>query len=107
VLVPVRNRCTVSPSEREIAQHLRECGLRQRNDPARSRENWVLVTSAYHMPRAVASFEGGGWSVIPYLVDFKIGPRTGLSENFKLLDSLSAITPAGKEWVGLVGYRLM
>ena len=45
--------------------------------------------------------------MIPYLVDFKIGPRTGLSEKFNLLDSLSAITPAGKEWVGLVGYRLM
>jgi uncharacterized SAM-binding protein YcdF (DUF218 family) len=70
-------------------------------------ENWVLVTSAYHMPRAIASFEGVGWSAIPYPVDFKIDPRTGLSANFNLLDGLSAATLAGKEWVGLVGYRLM
>ena len=70
-------------------------------------EIWVLVTSAYHMPRAVASFEGAGWSVIPYPVDFKIGPITGLRANFNLLDGLSASTLAGKEWVGLVGYRLM
>jgi uncharacterized SAM-binding protein YcdF (DUF218 family) len=68
---------------------------------------WVLVTSAFHMPRAVASFDGVGWSVIPYPVDFKIDPRTGLSAGFSLLDGLSAATLAGKEWAGLLGYRLM
>jgi len=70
-------------------------------------ETWVLVTSAYHMPRAVASFDGAGWSVIPYPVDFKIDPRTGLSAGFSLFDGLSASSLAGKEWAGLVGYRLM
>ncbi len=70
-------------------------------------ETWVLVTSAFHMPRAVASFAGAGWSVIPYPVDFKVDPRTGLSAGFSLLDGLSASTLAGKEWAGLVGYRLM
>jgi uncharacterized SAM-binding protein YcdF (DUF218 family) len=70
-------------------------------------QTWVLVTSAFHMPRAVASFDGVGWSVIPYPVDFKIDPRTGLSAGFSLLDGLSAATLAGKEWAGLLGYRLM
>jgi uncharacterized SAM-binding protein YcdF (DUF218 family) len=70
-------------------------------------ETWVLVTSAYHMPRAVASFRGAGWSVIPYPVDFKVDPRTGLNPNFNLLDGLTASTLAGKEWTGLVGYRVM
>lgn len=70
-------------------------------------ETWVLVTSAYHMPRAVASFDGAGWSVIPYPVDFKVDPKTGLSADFSLLDGLGASTLAGKEWAGLVGYRLM
>jgi uncharacterized SAM-binding protein YcdF (DUF218 family) len=70
-------------------------------------ETWVLVTSAFHMPRAVASFDGVGWSVIPYPVDFKIDPKTGLSTGFSLLDGLSAATLAGKEWAGLLGYRLM
>jgi len=70
-------------------------------------ETWVLITSAYHMPRAVASFRGAGWSVIPYPVDFKVDPRTGLSPNFNLLDGLTASTLAGKEWVGLVAYRVM
>ena len=59
------------------------------------------------MPRAVASFEAVGWPVIPYSVDYKIDPRTGLRANFSLLDGLGAATLAGKEWAGLVGYRLM
>ncbi len=69
-------------------------------------ENWVLVTSAFHMPRAVASFAAAGWSVIPYPVDYKVDPNTGLRPNFNLLDGLSATTLAGKEWAGLLGYRL-
>ncbi len=70
-------------------------------------ESWVLVTSAFHMPRAVASFRGVGWAVIPYPVDFKIDPSTGLRPSFNLLDGLGSTTTAGKEWVGLLAYRLM
>jgi uncharacterized SAM-binding protein YcdF (DUF218 family) len=75
-----------------------------RPDPG---ENWVLITSAFHMPRAVASFGAVGWPVIPYPVDYKVDPRTGLRANFSLLDGLGASTLAGKEWAGLLGYRLM
>jgi uncharacterized SAM-binding protein YcdF (DUF218 family) len=70
-------------------------------------QNWVLVTSAYHMPRAVATFAAVGWPVIPYPVDYRVDPATGLRANFSLLDGLSAATLAGKEWAGLVGYRGM
>ena len=70
-------------------------------------QNWVLVTSAFHMPRAVAAFRAVDWSVIPYPVDFKIDPSTGLRANFSLVDGLSSSTIAGKEWAGLVGYRLL
>jgi uncharacterized SAM-binding protein YcdF (DUF218 family) len=70
-------------------------------------EKWILVTSAYHMPRAVACFRAVDWQVIPYPVDFRVDPRTGLRASFNLLEGLSAATVAGKEWAGLVGYRLM
>jgi uncharacterized SAM-binding protein YcdF (DUF218 family) len=69
-------------------------------------QNWVLVTSAFHMPRAVAAFRAVDWPVIPYPVDFKVDPRTGLRANFNLLNGLGTSTIAGKEWAGLVGYRL-
>jgi uncharacterized SAM-binding protein YcdF (DUF218 family) len=68
---------------------------------------WILITSAYHMPRAVASFEAVDWPMIPYPVDYRIDPQTGLRANFSLLDGLSASSLAGHEWVGLLGYRLM
>jgi uncharacterized SAM-binding protein YcdF (DUF218 family) len=70
-------------------------------------ETWVLVTSASHMPRAVASFSAVDWPVIPYPVDFKTDPSTAFRANFNLLDGLGASTTAGKEWAGLLGYRLM
>jgi uncharacterized SAM-binding protein YcdF (DUF218 family) len=70
-------------------------------------ERWLLVTSAYHMPRSMGAFAAAGWHVIPYPVDYKIDPRTALLPNFSLLDGLSATTLAGKEWAGLLGYRLM
>jgi uncharacterized SAM-binding protein YcdF (DUF218 family) len=69
-------------------------------------ENWVLITSAYHMPRAVACFRAVGWPVIPYPVDFTVDPATGLEPDFSLLDGLNTSTTAGKEWVGLVAYRI-
>jgi uncharacterized SAM-binding protein YcdF (DUF218 family) len=68
---------------------------------------WVLITSAFHMPRAVGAFRAGGWHVIPYPVDFSIDPGTDLRASFSLVDGLDDSTLAGHEWVGLVAYRLM
>ena len=69
-------------------------------------QNWVLVTSAFHMPRAVAAFRAVDWPVIPDPVDYRVDPGTWLRANFNLLDGLGTSTIAGKEWAGLVGYRL-
>ncbi len=70
-------------------------------------ETWVLVTSAYHMPRSVGAFRAAGWRVIPYPVDFSIDPRTDLGASFNLADGLKDSTIASHEWLGLAGYRLM
>lgn len=69
-------------------------------------ENWVLVTSANHMPRAVGCFRAVGWNLIPYPVGQKVDPATGLRPGFNLEGGLAAATLAGKEWVGLIAYRL-
>jgi uncharacterized SAM-binding protein YcdF (DUF218 family) len=37
---------------------------------------WLLVTSAWHMPRAMAAFEHAGWNVTAYPVDFRAGQAT-------------------------------
>jgi uncharacterized SAM-binding protein YcdF (DUF218 family) len=69
-------------------------------------EIWLLVTSAFHMPRAVACFRAVGWPVVPYAVDFKVDPQAGWRANFNLLEGLGSASTAGREWAGLAGYRL-
>ncbi len=56
-------------------------------------EKWVLVTSAYHMPRAGGVFLAQGWHIIPYSVDPKtdgeyrlFAPQFDVSRNFELLE---------------------
>ena len=34
-------------------------------------ENWVLVTSAFHMPRSVGAFRKAWWNVIAYPGDYQ------------------------------------
>jgi uncharacterized SAM-binding protein YcdF (DUF218 family) len=41
---------------------------------------WLLVTSAWHMPRALATFCAAGWNVTPYPVDYRTGIRTPWTE---------------------------
>ena len=69
-------------------------------------DNWLIVTTASNMPRAVASFGAVGFSTIPY----PAGNRTRISE-FKLrfnaiAEGLDVRDKAAQEWLGLVAYRL-
>jgi uncharacterized SAM-binding protein YcdF (DUF218 family) len=70
-------------------------------------ETWVLITSAYHMPRSIGTFMAAGWNVVPYPVDFSIDPETDLRARFDLVNGLNDARLAGHEWMGLVGYWLM
>ena len=68
-------------------------------------ERWVLITSAYHMPRAVGCFREAGWPVIPYPVDYGTSPD-GDPPSFSLLAGLDGVHWALREWIGLAFYRL-
>jgi uncharacterized SAM-binding protein YcdF (DUF218 family) len=68
-------------------------------------EVWLLVTSAAHMPRAVGCFRAVGWSVLPYPVDYRADTRPRLG--FEPLEHLALLDAAGREWIGLLAYRLM
>ena len=39
-------------------------------------QRWLLVTSAWHMPRSMALFQREGWNVTPYPVDYRTGSFT-------------------------------
>lgn len=67
---------------------------------------WVLVTSAFHMPRSVETFTRAGWTgLVPWPVDFRSGAETFWLE-WRLDDHLSELNVALKEYLGLVVYRL-
>jgi uncharacterized SAM-binding protein YcdF (DUF218 family) len=66
-------------------------------------QKWLLITSAFHMPRAIGCFRKVGFHVeaypVAYLTSNSLVPSFG-SKGVGLLDL------AAKEWVGLVAYRL-
>ncbi|HOV05008.1 MAG TPA: YdcF family protein [Kaistiaceae bacterium] len=70
-------------------------------------ERWLLVTSAFHMPRAIGCFRKAGFAVEAWPVDYRTGsagdlvglitqPAAGLQRTDK----------AAREWIGLLAYRL-
>ena len=68
---------------------------------------WLLVTSAWHMPRAVGLFRHAGWSVLPYPVAYKTAPGllTAMHESFP--ERLAIVDQATHEWIGLAAYWLL
>lgn len=67
---------------------------------------YVLVTSAYHMPRSVGIARNQGINIIPYPVDYRTSSDELRSFDFDLFDHLKALEPAWKEWIGLTAYYL-
>ena len=70
-------------------------------------ETWLLVTSAWHMPRAVGIFRSVGWPVTAYPVDHRTAGWQDAWRGFhSVSDGLRRTDIATREWVGLVAYRL-
>lgn len=69
------------------------------------KQRWLLVTSAWHMPRSMATFAKAGWNVTAYPVDFRTGASTPWTE-YSLLSGLRAWQLVLHELVGSMAYRL-
>jgi uncharacterized SAM-binding protein YcdF (DUF218 family) len=70
-------------------------------------ERWLLITSAGHMPRAVACFRAVAFPVIPYPVDYRTRGPGNLSRQSPIAEGLRLADLAAHEWLGLLGYRLL
>jgi uncharacterized SAM-binding protein YcdF (DUF218 family) len=70
-------------------------------------ELWLLVTSAWHMPRAMGLFRKAGFDVEPWPVDFR---TAGPGDAWMLFDNpgegLRRLDTVLREWIGLVVNRL-
>ena len=70
-------------------------------------DRWLLVTSASHIPRAVACFRAVGFSVIPYPVDYRTRDTADLRRPMvSIADGVQTLDLAAHEWIGLATYRL-
>jgi uncharacterized SAM-binding protein YcdF (DUF218 family) len=71
-------------------------------------ERWLLVTSAYHMPRSVGLFRKAGFAVAPYPVDWHVGRDSADIFAFTQFstDGLVRTDIAVREWLGLIAYWL-
>lgn len=68
---------------------------------------WLLVTSAWHMPRSMGVFRRAGFDVVAYPVAYR---TIGDERDFRLLaaasDRVGAVDLSLREWVGLFSYWL-
>ncbi|MDH4321272.1 MAG: YdcF family protein [Desulfobulbaceae bacterium] len=69
-------------------------------------ENWLLITTAWHMPRSMGIFNRAGWPMLPYPVDHRTAPGNLLRCELAFAGHLDALRIAIKEWLGLAAYRL-
>jgi uncharacterized SAM-binding protein YcdF (DUF218 family) len=70
-------------------------------------ENWLLITSAFHMPRAVGCFHAADWQVLAYPVDHITEGRLSILPSPDFLGNFERFVFAWHEWLGLIAYRLM
>lgn len=68
-------------------------------------QRWLLMTSAWHMPRSMATFEKAGWNVTAYPVDFRTGADSDWTD-FALGGGAMDWQTALHELVGIVAYKL-
>jgi uncharacterized SAM-binding protein YcdF (DUF218 family) len=70
-------------------------------------ERWLLVTSAFHMPRSMGVFRQAGWNVVAHPVDFRTGGPEDADRFFSAIaQGLTRTDTAIKEYIGLIAYRI-
>ena len=68
-------------------------------------ERWLLVTSAFHMPRSIGAFRKVGFEVEAYPVDWRTRGWIDASVPFTALSAgLARTDVAIHEWIGLIAY---
>lgn len=68
-------------------------------------DTWLLVTSAFHMPRSVGIFRKAEFPVTPWPTDYFTSGQDGFGLRLdQPAEGISVTTRAMREWIGLVAY---
>lgn len=66
---------------------------------------WIVITSAYHMPRTMGVLAAQGWEAVAWPVDYKSEGEAGrLFFTTSASEAMGLVDLAAKEWIGLVAY---
>ena len=94
------NRLTLEGASRNTAEN---AALTYALIQPQQGETWVLVTSAFHMPRAINSFHAAGWdAIVPWPVDYRAVTGAG----WNLAGNLNSLNTAMREYIGLLAYKV-
>jgi uncharacterized SAM-binding protein YcdF (DUF218 family) len=98
------DRITIEDKSRNTEENARFTAAIVHPEPS---QRWIIVTSAFHMPRAMGVFEKAGFPAIAYPVSFyTLG---GWTDNLRLkfwpARNLRIFELALHEWIGLAAYR--
>ncbi|MFN0263878.1 YdcF family protein [Tepidamorphus sp. 3E244] len=70
-------------------------------------ETWLLVTSAFHMPRSVGCFRKAGFDVQAYPTDYRTrGPEDRTRPFYSASDGMRRLDIVTREWLGLFVYAM-
>jgi uncharacterized SAM-binding protein YcdF (DUF218 family) len=101
--VPAR-RLTLEDQSRTTAEN---AAFSRRLAMPKPGERWLLVTSAYHMPRSIGAFRRAGFAVEAYPVDYRTAGPADLWFPFdSMATGLRRTDMAAHEWIGLLAYWL-
>jgi uncharacterized SAM-binding protein YcdF (DUF218 family) len=70
------------------------------------RERWILIGSAFRMPRAFGAYKNAGWNIIPYPVDFKTSGKLDFDIDSFSFSGVERVSLGVREWLGLLAYWL-
>lgn len=68
------------------------------------KQSWILVTSAFHMPRALATFRQQGWNVTPMPTDYMTEAMFKPLWQVDFMRNLATLQTFLREIIGMVGY---
>ena len=93
--------------ERASLNTFENAALSKRMASPQPGERWLVVTSAFHMPRTIGVFRRVGFEVVPYPVDYRTAGSVSLLRPFGFVgEGLRRTDIAAKEWIGLLSYYL-
>ncbi|MFM9941486.1 MAG: YdcF family protein [Hyphomicrobiaceae bacterium] len=71
-------------------------------------QTWLLVTSAFHMPRSMGLFRKAGFNVVAHPVDYRTKDGSDVWRMFNSIPrGLQRFDEATREWTSLLAHRLL